>query len=296
MIVNSAALSNLFVGYKAAFQQGFNEATPDYTKIATEVPSATAAEDYAWLGEWPRLREWIGDRVVKDITAHKYTVTNKSYEATVGVPKPAIADDTFGVYKPMMQEMGRAARMHPDEMIFSLLSAGFSTPCYDGQYFFDTDHPILVDGVAGTVSNMQAGTEPMWALLDTSRALRPLIYQKRQEYQFVSVDKPNDESVFKSNQFLYGVDGRGNSGFGFWQMAYGSKAPLTLESFRAACEAMGALKSDEGRPLNIKPTVLVHGPSNRSKARDLILAATLTNGQSNTEYQAVDLLQTGWLA
>ena len=30
-----------------------------------------------------------------------------------------------------------------------------------------------------------------------------------------------------SKQFLYGVDARGNAGYGFWQMAYGSDGKPT---------------------------------------------------------------------
>ena len=34
--------------------------------------------------------------------------------------------------------------------------------------------------------------------------------------------RPNetDDNVFMKKTFLYGVDSRGNAGFGFWQMAY----------------------------------------------------------------------------
>ncbi len=31
-----------------------------------------------------------------------------------------------------------------------------------------------------------------------------------------------DDNVFMKKQFLYGADSRGNAGFGFWQMAFGS--------------------------------------------------------------------------
>ena len=48
--------------------------------------------------------------------------------------------------------MGGMARQsssgHPDELIFNLLKNGFTSPCFDGQNFFDTDHPVIgEDGV-----------------------------------------------------------------------------------------------------------------------------------------------------
>ena len=57
--------------------------------------------------------------------------------------------------------MGRASQVFPDELVFGLLKTGGSTLCYDGQFFFDTDHPVFpnVDGTgtAVLVSNVAAG-------------------------------------------------------------------------------------------------------------------------------------------
>ena len=38
----------------------------------------------------------------------------------------------------------------------------------------------------------------------------------------MSKTQETDENVFMKKQFLYGADSRGNAGFGFWQMAFGS--------------------------------------------------------------------------
>ena len=48
----------------------------------------------------------------------------------------------------MMTEMGRASAVHPDELVFALLKNAHATLCYDGQNFFDNDHPVYekVDG------------------------------------------------------------------------------------------------------------------------------------------------------
>ena len=41
----------------------------------------------------------------------------------------------------MFEEMGRAAATHPDELVFETVANGFTEECFDGQPFFDTDHP-----------------------------------------------------------------------------------------------------------------------------------------------------------
>lgn len=292
MQINAANLAILYKGFNTAFQSGFAGVTPSWEKIATLVPSTTDTEDYAWLGEWPDLREWIGDRQVKGLSASEYTIKNKSFESTVGIKRAKLEDDKYGIYTPMMEEMGRAAAAHPDKLIYGLLAAGFTTPCFDGQYFFDVDHPVG----NGFVSNMQAGSGNPWFLLDTSRKLKPLIWQKRKDYKFVAMTKDDDESVFMRDEYRYGVDGRGNVGFGFWQMAFGSKATLDAAGFNAAYAAMMAQNSDQGRPLGITPTLLVVGPSNRAAALEVVKAERDAVGATNINQNAVDVLVCPWLA
>lgn len=296
MIINQANLAALFTGFKASFQGAFAAATPTWDKVALKVPSATKTEHYAWLGQFPRLREWIGDRQIKDLQAHDYTIKNKDYEATIGVLRTEIEDDTFGVYAPMFQEMGFAAATHPDELVFALLAAGISTKCYDGQFFFDTDHPVgnAQDGVA-SVSNWGGGAGTPWFLMDASRPMKPLIYQQRKPYNLVPMVKEDDERVFMAKEYRYGVDGRGNVGYGLWQLAYGSAQTLDKTGFNTARAAMSTLKSDEGRPLNVRPTLLVVGPSLEGAAQDLIKAERNAAGATNTLFNAVDILVSPYL-
>ncbi|MCM0757354.1 Mu-like prophage major head subunit gpT family protein [Sporomusa sphaeroides DSM 2875] len=140
MLLNSSNLQGLYQSFKVLFNKAFSGTKPQYEKVATIVPSKAKEETYAWLGSFPRLREWIGDRVINKLKAFGYTIKNKSFEASVSVNRDDIEDDTYGVYSPMIEEMGSSAATHPDEIVFDLLPKGFTTLCYDGQYFFDTDH------------------------------------------------------------------------------------------------------------------------------------------------------------
>ena len=107
-MITNALLTALRTAFRAEFQKALTETPTDYDKIATTVPSTTGAEEYAWLGQLPGLREWLGDRVIHAIGNHGYTIKNKPFELTVGVPRTAIEDDQYGVYTPLMTEMGRA--------------------------------------------------------------------------------------------------------------------------------------------------------------------------------------------
>jgi phage major head subunit gpT-like protein len=292
MIINQANLADLFVGFKAAFNTGFRSVEPKWQRVATLVPSSTKEEHYAWIGQFPKLREWIGDRHIKGLAASDYRIKNKKYEATVEVPRDDLDDDTYGVFAPMFQEMGHAAAVHPDELIFALLKNGFAELAYDGQYFFDTDHPVG----AGVVSNHGGGAGTPWYLLDVSRPLRPLIFQKRRDYDLKYMTDRQDEHVFMRDAYRYGVDARCNVGFGFWQQAWGSKTALDATNYEAARAAMLAFKSDEGRPLGIMPNLLVVPPALEGAARKLLLAETDAAGATNPWRGTAELLVVPWLA
>lgn len=299
MIINAGNLRTLFVAFKAAFQGALGQAQSQYGAIATTVPSTTGSEEYGWLGSFPSVREWLGDRVVNGAKSHGYTIKNKPFELTVGVPRPAIEDDQYGVYTPMMAEMGSASGAHPDQLVFGALAAGPSQLCYDGQYFFDTDHPVLdAAGVVQSQSNWDnnSGSGTAWFLLDCKRSLKPIIFQQRKAPNFVAKTAETDDNVFHSNEFIYGVDSRCNVGYGFWQLAYGSRKTLDETNLVAAYTAMCERKGDHGRPLGIKPTHLVVPPSLEIAARKLVNATTLANGADNVLKGLVEVISVPWLA
>lgn len=222
MIVNGETLRTLNITYSALFQNGFKTVADDWNKIAMKAPSSTLASEYGWLGMFPQVREWIGDRTIQGMTAHGYRIVNRDFELTISVKRNDIEDDNIGIYAAMMQEFGRSVGDHPNQLVMGLLAAGFSTTCYDGQYFFDVDHPVIdANGNNISVANtdLVAGNGPAWYLLDTSRAMRPLIFQERRPFNFVAKDKPNDDNVFFKKEYVYGTDGRCNVGYGFWQLA-----------------------------------------------------------------------------
>lgn len=271
MLVNAVNMSLVFSGFKAVFNQGFDNAESHLDKVAMTVPSSSREETYGWMGEMPNIREWVGARVIRNLTVHSYTIANKDFESTVGVSRNDIEDDRFGVIKPVLAEMGRNARQHPDSLVFDLLKEGFNQTCYDGQNFFDTDHPVVVDeNETISVSNMQAGAGPAWFLLDTTRAMKPMVWQKRRDYVFINKDRPEDDNVFMNKEFIYGCDGRGNAGYGLWQLAFASKADLTPANYEAARLAMSTLRGDNGRKLNIRPNLLVVPPALEGAAKRLL--------------------------
>lgn len=293
MIINSQNLRDLQRGFKTAFQGGFAGITPAHTRITTVVPSSTAAEDYGWIGDLPSMREWIGPRVINSIRDHGYTIRNKEWELSVSVPRSRIEDDQHGIYTPLLTEMGRSTAAHPDELVWDTFANGFTLKGYDGKPFFADNHPVIdpKTGKPVNTSNLQTGAGKPWFLVDTSRALKPIIFQSRKAPEFVAKDNPDDERVFDRNEFVYGTHARYNVGFGFWQMAFASKADLNSENLRNAILAMEALTSDNGKKLGIKPNLIIVGSSNKFKANDLLKVPTLAAGGHNPDFGLVEILE-----
>lgn len=297
MIINRANLGLLTTGFKTLFNNAFAAAPSQWERVAMPVPSSTKQEIYAWLGAMPLFREWIGERVIQNLRQHDYTIRNRDFEVTIGVDRNDIEDDQYGVYTPMIQMLGQQAKTHPDELVFGLLKNAFATKGYDGQNFVDTDHPVIdAAGNEQSVSNTQAGALAPWFLLDTTKPIKPLIFQKRRDYTFVPMDRQDDEVVFSTKKFRYGVDARVNAGLALWQLAFGSQAALDINNYGAARSAMMEFKADGGKPLNIMPNLLVVPPSLDRAAREVVMVERLANGADNPYYKTAEILVVPWLA
>jgi phage major head subunit gpT-like protein len=297
MLINAANLDSLRVGFKTSFQGGLAQAPSLFTRIATVVPSTTKEEKYGWLGKLPNVSEWAGPRTVHNLSQSDYAIRNKHFELTIEVDRDDIEDDNLGIYAPLFEEMGRSTGAHPDQLVFGLLAAGFATNCYDDQSFFDTDHKVLdADGKEQSVVNTDGGAGTAWFLLDVSRALKPIIFQRRKPWEFVAKDNPRDDNVFDKNVFRYGSDGRHNVGFGFWQMAWGSKQTLDATHYATARAAIAGMKGDYDRPLGLAPNLLVVPPSLESAGRKLLNSELGSGGETNEWKGTAELLIVPWLA
>lgn len=291
MLINAQNLDALMTSFKTIFNQGFEQTESYVDKLAMMLPSSGREEDYVWIGQVPAMREWVGDRVINNPEAFSYVIKNRTFESTVMIGREDIEDDKIGVFSPMIQQLGALSKIHPDDLIFGLLKNGFTGRCYDGQNFFDADHPVAGE----SVSNVDTGTSPAWYLFDTSKAIKPFIFQTRRNYALSMMDKPNDANVFMRAEYIYGVDARVNAGYGLWQFAYASTKPLTAENYAAARAAMRSFKADNGKPLHVTPNVLVVPPQLEDSARKLLIATQNSAGASNVNAGTSDLLVSAWL-
>ncbi|MDW7745873.1 Mu-like prophage major head subunit gpT family protein [Halomonas sp.] len=236
MIINQATLHEVFMSLSSEFGAGFDAAPSSWEKIAMRVTSTSGENRYKWLGRFPRLRRWAGEKVVKQLEGHGYTVVNDDFEATVEVDRNDIEDDSLGVIGTEAQMAGHSSKQLPDEIVYELVNRGFFDPCYDGQPFFDTDHPVG-DGQGGAVSVSNMGT----AVLSIS--------------------------TLAAAQASYG----------------------------AARAAMRKFKDDEGRPLGVRPNILLVPPALEDTGHALLANDRLEDGKPNPYKDTAKLVVGDWL-
>lgn len=297
MLINKSTISAVFINLKTEFNKAFTEAQVVWPKIAMRVPSGSGQNNYAWLSNFPKMREWVGEKNIRAFTAYQYIVENKDWEATVEVDRNDLQDDNLGIYLPQAQMAGWSAAQLPDEIVAALVNGAFTAECYDGQYFCDTDHsvagssvsnkgttalaadtqanaiasygagraammafkddegrplgvmpnvlmvpPALADkgailvnndrlddgkpnpykGTAELVINPRISTATNWFLLDTTKPVKPFIYQERETAKFVQQTEPESDDVFMRKKWKFGAEARAAGGYGFWQLCYGS--------------------------------------------------------------------------
>lgn len=142
MVINAANLRAAQVAFKALFLETLTAQTNVHEKLAMVVQSASPEETYSWLKALPRLREWVGPRVIHGLEAAGFTIRKKDWEATIAVTRDEVQFDKLNLVRPRIMELARSGAAHYIELLVELLAGGFATSCWDGQYFFDTDHPV----------------------------------------------------------------------------------------------------------------------------------------------------------
>ena len=179
---------------------------------------------YPWMGRTTNFREWVGDRVLQRIEAHGYTLVNRKFEDSVAIGRDDIEDDMYGLYTPMIEQLGWDTKVFPNILIFGLLKAAATNApvtigkitvpvpiCFDGLNFFSTAHPVgpMADAAADTTAsniNTGGGLSYYWYIMDCGRPIRPLIYQERRPFTVTRMNTLTDERVWNQDEFRYGVD------------------------------------------------------------------------------------------
>lgn len=120
------------------------------TAISNYFTSDQDTEEYAWIGQSPVMREWVGGRHAKGFTSNGITIENKHFEATIDIPLKHLRRDKTGQVKVRIGELATRTNSHWALLLSQLITQGENVDCYDGKKYFAEDHK---EGRSGTQSN-----------------------------------------------------------------------------------------------------------------------------------------------
>lgn len=131
-------------GVQAALSTKLKSLPPGLlVQLAIMIPSIVAAgqsEQHAWLGSSPSMREWVGKRLVQQPLAFDYAIKNKKYEVSGNMPLDLLNNDKTGEAQLWLDDLLSALPLWYEETIAGLINGAEAATCFDGQFYFDTDH------------------------------------------------------------------------------------------------------------------------------------------------------------
>ena len=151
MELTTSAILGFRTRYETILNQAYNLAQPKYKEVAFVFNSGRVAQVlHRWMGGIGYPRELTDERQIANLNNKGFTVTNKLWEKTVGIPRVDLERDQYGIYDPEIQRLGQYSMLHRDQLCFGLLSDALaagtraSYVAYDGIAFFGTHNTGVV--------------------------------------------------------------------------------------------------------------------------------------------------------
>ncbi len=193
--------------YKAAYVPQFGEAVRKHPQeLVAEMIIANTA--LAWDG--------------LPLFDNSHVIGTSSYDNLDSLS--LTADNFETIYNKMVainDETGRSLQVRPTLLMHApqlrrkaleILNATSYAKVF-GSNAAAAEQPNVMAGWCATLEVPEWGAAATtWALLDTSKPIKPFVNQTRRPFAFVARDNPQDPKVFDLAKFTYGTDGRMNIG------------------------------------------------------------------------------------
>lgn len=157
--INSASVSELFTLMSAKYKDALaQQPEPWARRVSGWSNTGVLRQKFPIdLTAFAGFREWVGPRHHKDSDQKAFYIDSKPWERTIDVPLDVALSGQFAPYINKVPNLVRAANVHPNVLLAALLAGGKTATCWDGQYFFDTDHPVDFRGsnASATYSNLK---------------------------------------------------------------------------------------------------------------------------------------------
>lgn len=133
-----------YVGFGTALNNAFAAYPSYYPRLATVVQTNNLLNREIWLNAVPKMRMWLGPKVIKRISAENLPIVTRPHEVSMAIGKGDIINDQLGIYAPKVGELGQRYPQALDDLAITMVCAGIQGTAlgatYDGQNLIDTDH------------------------------------------------------------------------------------------------------------------------------------------------------------
>lgn len=134
-----------------------------YQEVANEFNSSAPFVDYPIMPGTAKMTEMVGERSISKLGLYKQTIKNVEFQHAFEIERRALqfafkSGDKLPALELAIAQQAQAFAKFKDSGIGMALLNGTSAKCYDGQFYFDTAHPIDPSNPSlGTVSNLHTG-------------------------------------------------------------------------------------------------------------------------------------------
>lgn len=151
-VVTTDLLALTLAGLDTRFDAAYNFARElaMWPRVATEVPTTLPIQNYGFLGRGAVMEEFRDRAREQEVNQFNYSLADKVYKGMLTIDRTTLEDDQYGLLNMRVDDLGREPHRFWNQLAYEGLAKGFTTLCYDGQYFFDTDHS---EGSSGTQVN-----------------------------------------------------------------------------------------------------------------------------------------------
>lgn len=182
MMITLPVLQALQTSVSQIFRSAYRDTPTPIAQLATTVPSSHNTETYGWMQRLLEMREWIGPRVIQGLNTQAYTLQNKTFEATLGVDREEIEDESLGLFEPRVQEFGRVAARIWERLLIDAFNNGAAATSlgFDGLPFFSSAHtlnPAVTQSntlSAGVFAGCMASASTLQTAIDAARVAMQL--------------------------------------------------------------------------------------------------------------------------
>jgi len=160
-MLDRAKVEAAFVVFSTVFDLKLKNTPVIYDRIATVIPGVSERLEFKWLGTFPTMKRWVGDRTMQRLRAETQALTTEWWANGIEVDIDDLNNEArLGMIPKRINQMATAAARRMDDQVTQYYVNGFNATLgltYDGQFLFDGDHTAAGNGVGVAQSNLATG-------------------------------------------------------------------------------------------------------------------------------------------